>query len=305
MKNDIKNFIPRTIEDKTLQWLLDKSSALFDECNDYGVGLTIQYFNSKCKCDEDLPPLLFFRSFLEISDSFSILFKNSCIEACKILLRSMLESYFNLEYLLNSDTKRKALAYLIWDTHDQIDFMKRLDPDLDQGRNFIHQLRKDKFLKDVDLPVVNSKMESTLQNEFLALPKCIEIESIYQNKRKKLRDSKQNTHLEWYSILSNIKTVEDLALQSSLSGLYSGFYKRWSLSTHAKDISRGKLVPEKDGSIGLVQLRSPEEAKYVFGSAYFLIVKELTLFSSTYFKEIQKSFDEWINERNNEFHKLR
>jgi hypothetical protein len=305
MKNDIKNFIPRNIEDKTLSWLLDKSSALFDECNDYGVGLTIQYFKTKCTCDEDLPPLLFFRSFLEVSDSFSILFKNSCIEACKILLRSMLESYFNLEYLLNSDTKRKALAYLIWDTHDQIDLMKKLDPDLDQGRNFINQLRKDKFLKDIDLPVINSKMESTIQNEFLTLPKCIEIESIYQDKRKQLKDSKQNTHLEWYSILSNIKTVEDLASQSSLSGLYSSFYKRWSLSTHAKDITRGKLMAEKDGSIGLVQLRSPEEAKHVFSSAYFLIAKELTLFSSVYFKEIQKSFDEWINERNKEFHKLK
>lgn len=148
-------------------------------------------------------------------------------------------------------------------------------------------------------------MESITHNEFLALPKCIEIESIYQKKRKQLRDSKQNNHLEWYSILSNIRTVEDLASQSSLSGLYSSFYKRWSLSTHGKNITRGKLVAEKDGSIGLVQLRSPEEAKNVFSSAYFLIAKELTLFSSTYFKESQKSFDEWINERNNEFHKLR
>jgi len=217
----------------------------------------------------------------------------------------MLESYFNLEYLLNMDTNRKALAYLVWDTHNQIDLMKKLDPDLDQGRNFINQLRKDKFLKDVELPVINSKMESITHNEFLALPKCIEIESIYQKKRKQLRDSKQNNHLEWYSILSNIRTVEDLASQSSLSGLYSSFYKRWSLSTHGKNITRGKLVAEKDGSIGLVQLRSPEEAKNVFSSAYFLIAKELTLFSSTYFKESQKSFDEWINERNNEFHKLR
>lgn len=142
MRNDIKNFIPRNIEDKTLLWLLEKSATLFDNCIDYGGGLTVQYFKTKSKCDEDLPPLLFFRSFLEVSDSFSILFKNSCIETCKILLRSMLESYFNLEYLLNMDTNRKALAYLVWDTHNQIDLMKKLDPDLDQGRNLLTNLER-------------------------------------------------------------------------------------------------------------------------------------------------------------------
>ena len=96
---EIKELLPRE-PDENLQEVLTKFSFLVDSTINFGTNLLKWDLDKKRSGDENIIPVLFFRNLLEIGDSISILIRNSSIDPCKNLLRSLLENMYEMEYLL-------------------------------------------------------------------------------------------------------------------------------------------------------------------------------------------------------------
>ena len=117
------------------------------------------------------PILLLVRHVIESLDGVAILVSKGGSHPCQPLLRSALEAVLGVLYILEKDTKQRALAYQVAHAHKKIKLYDRLDPTTQVGK----ELRK---LLDGDmmegffnaLPFLNyPKMIANLQS-MLAKP---------------------------------------------------------------------------------------------------------------------------------------
>ena len=87
---------------------MSRFSALLDEIVNYGSHVSRWCLEKKKEGDENAVSILMFRNILELIHSISILIKTSCADPCNILLRSLFESFLNLNYLLKQISNKEA-----------------------------------------------------------------------------------------------------------------------------------------------------------------------------------------------------
>ncbi|MDT0555266.1 DUF5677 domain-containing protein [Constantimarinum sp. W242] len=85
-------------------------SDLLNQVIYYGTNIVELDTKVKREGKDNNVPTLFLRNILEISDSISILIRNSSIEPSKILLRSLIENSLSLAYMLEKNEKQRALS---------------------------------------------------------------------------------------------------------------------------------------------------------------------------------------------------
>jgi|GEM_PF-6755282 len=108
---EIEEILPKRIE-PDLAVLLEKLASLVSDTVSLGTHL-MKWDADKIRAgDESMPPMMFLRNIIELGDAISILIKTSSIDPTKILLRSLLENTFGLEYMLEKETEKRALSYL-------------------------------------------------------------------------------------------------------------------------------------------------------------------------------------------------
>jgi Family of unknown function (DUF5677) len=212
------------------------------------------------------------------------------MDPSRILLRSLLESYFNLEYILEENTNKKALAYIVWNTHEQNKFYESLNPSTQKGKSFQAKLNVDRFFSQTKI-LDKEKYQGAFENneELLNLPEYQEIEKIYQS-RKQIYKSR----LKWYTVLDNFQSLEDLSTHLHLYGSYQFLYKLWSKDIHGTSISEGKLIIEKNGMTGLIQMRNPNNGLSIFGFTYFIVTNALSTFIKKLSPNDELEFKEWL-----------
>src|SRR5688500_1109274 len=92
--------------------LLSELSDLIKGFTANGIEMLIRMLKSKESLKTDLATNLLFRQTLEMGDAIQELIKVGCVNPSKPLLRSLLEFYFQLAYLLKDNEERKALQFL-------------------------------------------------------------------------------------------------------------------------------------------------------------------------------------------------
>ena len=279
------------ISDNNLKVLLENSSEILQECVNYGTWVLKWIIEKEEKGDESLPPILFLRNLLEIIDSVSILMSHSSIEPGKILLRSALETYFYLEYLFECDTNNRSIAYLVWNTHNINITLTRFDSQSEVGKNIAAKLKNDKFISSVEAFIPKEIIENQKKNNasLLNLPLYKKVNSKYLLLRKN-----RGKNINWYSILDGPSNLADLAKKSSLYSFYEVIYRLWSNSVHGTDIIQGKIVPENNNAIGIMQLRYYGNGQIIFSLAFQLINQSLRLFINNKLPERKQEFQKWF-----------
>ncbi|MEQ5791617.1 hypothetical protein J4E06_11180 [Muricauda sp. NFXS6] len=86
----VEDLLPRELNPE-LSKELERLSNKIDNAVDFGTNLIKWDVDKKLNGDENIPPLLFLRKILDLADSISVLVRNSCIDSCKPLIRSMIE----------------------------------------------------------------------------------------------------------------------------------------------------------------------------------------------------------------------
>lgn len=258
MTTPISDFITREI-DKDLFEILQQFSNGLEEVVNFGSNIINWDLNRPTGSDEDLPAILFLRNFLEEVDAISILIKHSSVDPCKNLLRTALENLFYLEYILEKDSKNRALSYLVWNVIRYNKFLTKADGKSPEFNDFANKCRKDKFLKySTPFIIKQSDLLKAEGKKMLQLPKYLPIKTEYDNTKKRLKKSPP-----WYSLFNGPDSVEKLASVLNFDALYEVLYRGFSDSIHGTDIIQGKLSSDLSGMPQIDSLRSPKEAQAI------------------------------------------
>jgi hypothetical protein len=95
----------------------------------------------------ELPPILLFRHILELGDGLAELYSRECVLASIPISRTLIEAFFQLDYLLCSkdEFENKSYAYLYAVQKKRLLQYERLLQEASKG--FSQRVEKDKYLK--------------------------------------------------------------------------------------------------------------------------------------------------------------
>lgn len=236
---------------------LIKLTDLLDKTIDFGTQIfdwEIEAYQSK----ESIVCQTFFKNILEIGDGISILVQKSSIENAKILLRSLVENIFYLEYLLESNSKNRALAYLVATFHSEMKFNSKMDKNSPEGKNFRSVVLKDKTYQNVPFlePRVQPEKNGNEFTQMLTHPDFIEVEREYQ------RTAAKKSNPPWYMLFDGPPNIDQLANHIKVNARYEILYRVLSESVHSSNIIKYSLIDLENGS-GLGGMRNPEDADMI------------------------------------------
>ncbi|WP_421896877.1 DUF5677 domain-containing protein [Marinoscillum sp.] len=242
--------------------------------------------------DHQLPAVLFLRNFLELIDSIAILIRNSSIDPCKSLLRTSLETFFYLDYLLDDEQERRAMCFLVWNAHRNIKLYKKLDGESELFKQLKSKYAKDKYLKNIDPFIYKEIVNPALENSesLLNLPSYQPINLEY------LRTKNLRKNPNWYSLYDGPKDVEELATKSQFSILYEILYRSWSQAVHGTDIIQGKISKSNSGQGEILQIRFPAEAQSITQYCFNLSIPIFQKFIEKRIPEKIDEFKKWYME---------
>ncbi|WP_273209328.1 DUF5677 domain-containing protein [Runella zeae] len=162
---------------------------------------------------EKTPLIMLYRHNLEMGDAISILLRSSSIEPCKAVLRSILETSLQIEYLLK-DPETRGFCYMVCHHNKMIKQFKRLVGNSPEQKDYLNQLKNKSYrnisANDFSLPdaqnnvdrlymLVNSKDYQVYQSEYL------------RTSTQKDDNGKKNKNPEWYSLFGGPKSCIELA----------------------------------------------------------------------------------------------
>ncbi|MDP2301460.1 MAG: DUF5677 domain-containing protein [Ignavibacteria bacterium] len=245
-----------------------KAKVLLNEWNTYFEKLVCvggEIFNDILKKDlgkaDSLPLIMLHRNAVELIDSISVLINNCCSDPARILLRTLLETYFYCQYITEEDSKRRALSFLICHHHQKLDFNYKLNPNTPQGKQFKVELGDDENLKYYQFAeqILLKKSIDDLEN-VIKEDLYIEVEKEYQRLKKNLNYRKP----VWYEFFNGPSKIEKLAKHLKQVGLYHILYRNLSKSTHGSNIIDGYISPgSNENEIAVSQIRFPYSAQMV------------------------------------------
>ena len=257
MTTPIEEIIPRSLPED-VSAVLNEFKDSIEEMVNFG-SVILSWDLSRKGSDEDLPPVLFLRNFLENVDAISVLIKYSSVESCKILLRTALENVFYLGYILQSDSKNRALAFIVWNTINNNKLLNQADSTSNEYKELLKKYKNDTFLKDSKPPIIANTSELIkLGEKIFLLPKFLPIKEEYDNTKKLLKKKPA-----WYTLFDGPRTIEELANRVKLGALYEVLYRNWSGSIHGTNIIQGKFITSSDQEHELMQLRHPKDAQSI------------------------------------------
>ncbi len=290
MTEPIKNILIREVEDKNIEKLLNKFSEEIEELVNFGTQL-LQWELNEAKGGEEILPIgLMFRNILELLDSISILIREGSIDPCKAMLRTILETVFGLEYILEKNTKNRALAFLVCHYHKQLKMLSKLNPTEQSNRQLRQKLRVDKSTSIEDDLFTLDDIEERIENvnNILKDPIYADAEAEYQ---KAYNNGNRNP--KWYSLYSGVNNLEQLAIYLNRPGLYEIIYRSLSESVHGSDILQGKVGIMKSGNLGIVQLRFLKDAQEVTINAHNLGMLTYQIMTDNRLKNHKGDYAKW------------
>ena len=140
-----RDLLPSDANRKELDGLCADFSAFSQDC----ISCMMQCFRAAEEASRKTPEphhatnFLLMRHAIESLDGVSVLLSKGCSQPCQPLLRSALEASLGIFYILEADTKRRALAYQVAHAHKKIKLYERADPTTAAGKELRAVLKDD------------------------------------------------------------------------------------------------------------------------------------------------------------------
>jgi hypothetical protein len=290
----IREFIPRTIDSPEIAGILNHLASLIEEVVNYSSHVSNWCVGKIKEGDENIVPILMFRNIFELIDSISVLVRNSSIEPCNILLRSLFESFLNFQYLFETDFKTRAMDFLLFNRHKEILSLRRFNPKDELFAKYEVMKAKDIIIKDLpsrSVPDIEEQIKSI--ERIFDLPTYKESAAEYE--RFKSNNKKHKPPKYWYSLHDGPRDVYQLAERLGFPAQYEILYKSWSELVHGTDIMKEKFVMVSPGVGSFVQLRFPSGVPFVSLMAIVFGLSTIRTISNVYIPEKVKDNADWYN----------
>lgn len=290
MTEPINDILPREDKQPEVEQLLLEFSKGIDEVVNFGTHILKWEVSEATGSDENIPIAMMLRHILEMTDSLSILVKNSSIDPCKPILRGILETIFGLEYILQADTRNRALGFLVWHYHKELKLSKKLTPGEQANNQLKIKLQADNSTSTgITLPII-SALPQHIQNiqDLLALPLYATAEAEYQSLM-----ARGASNPSWYQLFNGPRNIEQLATNLNRQGLYEVLYRGWSGPTHGTDIIQSKLSKSADGHGEIVQIRYVKDAQMVTQFAFNLSLITYQIMTDKRIVKHKTDYENW------------
>ncbi|MGA2622544.1 MAG: DUF5677 domain-containing protein [Bacteroidota bacterium] len=280
----------REIPDERLREILSQLSLGLERTTDFGMHLLKWFAEVDSSERHRIVFMMLLRQFLELLDAISILVRQSSIDPCKPVLRSMFEIFLSFEYMLQEDTKKRANAFVVAYIYSVLRDYRKADPSTAEGKEHIR-----KIMSNQKFPVSSSPTNpdwatniQMLETE-LALPD-------YEETRKEYISLQAKTHgyPRWYSLYDGPRSIEQLAARVKLSALYESHYRVWSGPLHGTDVFANKSSPIGQGKVGVVQIRYVKDAQLVCANAFTIALGLFRTFVDALLPEYQGQLKSWF-----------
>ena len=253
----VNEIIPRKPHEG-IQPILDHFADLLEDAVNMGSNILEWDKNPKSTGEENIPPLMLLRHFIDLVDSISVLVRQSCCDPTQILMRAAFEAKISLDFLLEKDSIERANAFIFSDLLRQISTLGKFDSSTDEGKELKKTLAKEGLSSQakINISIAKNHKKSLenilLQSKFTAL----------LAERDRLKSLKLKIP-SWYGFFGGPKNIQELATSLGQRSAYELLYRTWSGSAHASDIYQGKISKMSDGGVGIVQLRNPQNLQLV------------------------------------------
>jgi hypothetical protein len=246
--------------------------------------------SAKDPCYSHATVLMLTRHIIESIDGVSVLSGRGCAENCGPLLRSAFEGQLGLLYILESDSKRRALAYQVAHVHRKIKAYRKCDPNDPLGKQFRAELKDDPMADIFDrIPVNLHARISNLEN-MLKRPEFSPIELEWQTLAKRKTP-------EWFALFGGPATVRALAIRLKLGSAYEGLYRGWSDVVHAGSGLNHVGPSEKPGTIVIRPIRHPDGLETACSLAAQMCLNTARKLIETYGREEWERFRQAYSEK--------
>jgi hypothetical protein len=241
--------------------------------------------------------LMLVRHIIESLDGVAILVSKGGSHPSQPLLRSALEAVLGVLYMLEKDTKQRALAYQLADAHKKIRLYDRLDPTTQAGKELRRLLDGDPVEGFFNaLPFINyPKLIANLQSLFTQ-PDFQPIETEWQ--RVKALDRRKRDPV-WYSLFGGPASVRELAIHLRMTGLYELLYRMWSENVHAGMAM--EALGRKGGAAVVRPVRHPEQlqsaVQHAAAFALLLAKRLVEVYAPAKWPQLQTQYTERISKR--------
>jgi len=288
----VSNILIREFDDPQVVKRLGQFSDSIEEAVSFGTHIIkwcLEDIPESKRDDAHLVPILLFRHALELLDSISILVRPGSIDPSKIILRGLLETVMSIEWILQADTNRRAMAFWVWHAHHNLRIYEKLDPASNSGKQFRSKLKKDRYGKNLSIPQIPDLQQMTKNlNNLLTKPAYAQAELEYQRLSQGRRKNP-----DWYSFFGGPPNREQLADKIGLSGIYEVLYRNWSDVTHGTDVIKGKLSSPGKGQIEIVQIRFVKDVQTVTQNSLSLALQLFVSMIKYFAPNREKDFENW------------
>ncbi len=285
LTDPVEDILPTSIDNKEVEELLDQFANAIREAVNYSTHV-FKWCAEIPGDDTFLPVFLSFRHVIGLLDAVSILIKSACVDPCELLLRGVLESSFNILYILQENTNRRAMCFLVWYFNERLKLYEIVDPTTPSGRQFQTAIRKDRLVGQMKITEFDNLAERKDNlKRLLNKPLYRDIEEEYQKSRGCVK--------HWYSLFGGPKTLEQLANELELSGLYNVLYRSWSGAAHGVEIIEGKVSSAETGETLITQIRNIEGAQRVTSISLSLIIEILKNIIGHYRPDKNSDVGQW------------
>ena len=283
-----QEIIPRIL-DSNLEKVLEEFGTGIDQLVNFGSNIIAWDMEKKDGGDEDLPPILFLRNFIEEIDAISILVRKSSIDSCNNLLRTALENFFSVCYIIEKDSEQRSMAFLVCNALNHRKNLEKADGKSEEFKRITKIYKKDKLVGKTN-PIIIPNANDHLKNnqELLELPKYKPVKDEFDRTKQKLKRKPA-----WYSLFEGPTNLEILADKLGYPAIYEILYRGWSNSVHGADIIQGKISGTVDNRAEIFQIRLPKSAQSVTQQCFNLSIMLYKEYLQKRIPDRVKDFGDW------------
>lgn len=203
------------------------------------------------------------RNLVERIDGISVLARAGSAQNAYPLLRTTFETLLGLQYILETDTLNRALAYQVRHAHRSIAYATLLDPLTAEGKALRESVANEDLrhvLADLD---VEASQEVSRWAPMLSSPEFQPVEADWQART----NGNRTKLIDWYKLFGGPANFRLLAEHLNQRVAWNVLYTMWSDVTHGTDAFNHVGKAREAGKVNLRPARNPEGVEKACGFA--------------------------------------
>lgn len=198
------------------------------------------------QCPSHTTVLLQCRNEIDMLDGIELLVRGGSSFNCFHLLRSAMEGYWGILWVLNDDTERRGKAYQVGHAHRAIEYSQRLDRRTKTNEQLRKSLAGQQYARILESGEVDADAILEKKATLLAEPEYAEIEKAWQEAAAERKKKKRPGPPAWYSLFGGPQSIRGLAYAVNEGFAYETIYALHSDSVHASN-ALDHIAPAPEG----------------------------------------------------------